>query len=237
MIATASAAATSAPTLVHPGVYEATFRTLIEPGDVAELRALHVTSRDGRSYNAVSGYYDDAVAFARDVLKLDGRARGLYVTMNPLRRDVLSRSPNRITPGCAAATDADVTRRRWLLLDLDPKRPAGVSATDAELSAAIARADDVWKFLRGEGWADPVAAISANGCHLLYAIAQPAADGGFVGRVLRGLAKRFSDDVVDLDTSVSNASRITKVYGTLSRKGAATPERPHRRSMILSVPE
>jgi hypothetical protein len=234
MKGTATAVAASEPILAHPGLYERTFRLIVAPGDVAELRALKVTSRDGRSYEVLSGYYDDPAAFARDVRRLDGRARGVFMTLNPLRRELLARSPNKLTPGCAAASDADVTRRRWLLIDLDPKRPPGVSATDDELSAAIARADECWLYLRGEKWPEPVSAISGNGAHLLYAIDLPAADGGRVRHKLVELAKRFSNDRVELDTSVSNASRITKVYGTLTRKGAATEERPHRRSILLT---
>jgi len=46
----------------------------------------------------------------------------------------------------------------------------------------------------------------------------------------------FSDEHVKIDTSVFNASRITKLYGTMAQKGANTPERPHRRSKIMYVP-
>ena len=47
----------------------------------------------------------------------------------------------------------------------------------------------------------------------------------------------FSSDEVLIDTSVSNPSRITKLYGTIAQKGANTPERPHRTSKILHTPE
>ena len=47
----------------------------------------------------------------------------------------------------------------------------------------------------------------------------------------------FSDDCVEIDTSVFNASRITKLYGTITRKGADTEERPHRQSRILDIPD
>jgi hypothetical protein len=43
--------------------------------------------------------------------------------------------------------------------------------------------------------------------------------------------------VVIVDESTSNASRICKLYGTLTRKGDATPDRPHRYSSILEQPE
>ena len=32
-------------------------------------------------------------------------------------------------------------------------------------------------------------------------------------------------------------ARITKLYGTMTRKGDHTPERPHRRSRILEIPD
>lgn len=47
----------------------------------------------------------------------------------------------------------------------------------------------------------------------------------------------FSDDRCHVDTANYNAARIWKVYGTISRKGDNTRERPHRRARILAAPE
>jgi hypothetical protein len=80
-------------------------------------------------------------------------------------------------------------------------------------------------------------ADSGNGSHLLYRIDLPADDGGLVARVLKTLAGMFSDANVSIDTKVANASRIVKLYGTISRKGADTPERPHRVSSVMSMPD
>ena len=40
-----------------------------------------------------------------------------------------------------------------------------------------------------------------------------------------------------VDTANHNAARIWKLYGTMSRKGDSTPERPHRRARLLAVPD
>jgi len=45
---------------------------------------------------------------------------------------------------------------------------------------------------------------------------------------LHDLASRFDNSVVGIDKAVFNASRITKVPGTVMRKGQETPERPYR---------
>ena len=58
-----------------------------------------------------------------------------------------------------------------------------------------------------------------------------------VKRFLESLSNRFSDDVVAVDTSVWNASRICKLYGTMTRKGSNHPSRPWRKSAILDCPE
>ena len=42
---------------------------------------------------------------------------------------------------------------------------------------------------------------------------------------------------MSVDTANFNAARIWKLYGTVSRKGDNTPERPHRRSRIISAPD
>lgn len=46
-----------------------------------------------------------------------------------------------------------------------------------------------------------------------------------------------STESVKIDTAVFNPARITKLYGTKATKGSDTPERPHRFSGIISVPE
>ena len=61
----------------------------------------------------------------------------------------------------------------------------------------------------------------------------PRYDSGLVQRVLHALADRFDGDGITVDRKVFNPSRLTKLYGTLSRKGIATPERPHRPSAVM----
>ena len=92
--------------------------------------------------------------------------------------------------------------------------------------------DDMARF----GWPVPIMAISGNGYHLLYRIDLPTNDDGLIERVLLALCERYSDDSVTVDRAVHNPSRITKVIGTLARKGDDTPDRPHRRSELLEIP-
>ncbi|MDR0615219.1 MAG: hypothetical protein LBG29_00265 [Synergistaceae bacterium] len=71
--------------------------------------------------------------------------------------------------------------------------------------------------------------------HLLYRTALPndRKNADLLKRCLASLAVMFDDEKTRIDTSVFNASRICKVYGTMARKGDDTPERPHRRSALL----
>ena len=79
---------------------------------------------------------------------------------------------------------------------------------------------------------------SGNGGHLLYRIDLPndSASRDLVKAVLEVLALKFNDAVVTVDTSVYNAARITKLYGTMVWKGDSTEDRPHRRSQMLRTP-
>src|SRR5256885_985310 len=80
---------------------------------------------------------------------------------------------------------------------------------------------------------DPMYADSGNGYHLLYPVDLPAKDGGLVKAVLRSLAGRFDEEGVKVDTTVFNAARLTKLYGTRACKGENTLERPHRWTRVL----
>lgn len=59
--------------------------------------------------------------------------------------------------------------------------------------------------------------------------------------VLAGLASRYADQLayldLELDQAVFNSARLTKLYGTMARKGENTQDRPHRMARIISLPE
>ncbi len=212
--------------------------SILEPGQVTELRALGVPDRYRRV--TFSGYFDDIEALAREAAALDQRgARGIYFIPNPVKPALLARAKNRaraVDDRTPTTSDADVLRRQWLLIDADPVRPADISSSDEEHAAALDRARAIRDALRGEGWSDPILADSGNGAHLLYRIELAKDDDGLVQRCLEALAARFSDELVSIDRTVFNPSRIWKVYGTTARKGDDVPERPHRLAHLLEVP-
>ena len=160
---------------------------------------------------------------------------------------------NEINEGCYARTqsediqkytekstsDGDITARNWILIDCDPSRPAGVSSTDGEKEYAHKTAVRVYKWLKTQGFEDPVIADSGNGYHLLYKIRIENNPDNLVliKNFLEVLNLYFGDDKVKIDRAVANAARVTKLYGTLAQKGKDIPERPHRMSKILKVPQ
>jgi hypothetical protein len=187
----------------------------------------------------VSGYFNNADALIQAVTSLNGAGPGIYLTMNPVTPALLSRAANHITVHATNTTaDRDVECRQWLLIDIDSTRPAGISATDSEHEAAIALAREIRGVLSEEGWPAPILADSGNGAHLLYHINLPNDDNitKLLKRVLEALARRFDNGQVKIDQSVFNPSRIVKLYGTPACKGDNVPERPHRLSRLLEVP-
>ena len=214
-------------------------RLFCQPHQVVELRALHVRRRYGTPAT-IAGFFDGEHLreMAEAALDLDGSARGVYFTLNPVNRALLARRANRVDVAEQGdlTTDKDVRHRRWLPVDIDPFRPAGVSATDREKALSLALTRRVRAYLRKQHWPEPIFADSGNGYHLLYPIVLPGNDNGTVERSLKKLAAYFDRRRVAIDTTVHNPARIIKLYGTLARKGDDIPERPHRRSRIIEVP-
>ena len=207
---------------------------LHEPGAVFEIRIPN-TGRTG----TVAGYFNDPEIAAKAVASWDGKAN-VYTAMNPVNPALLARAANRLKSYTKTTTaDTDITHRRWLLVDCDPKRPAGISSSVEEKEAARERALAVRAWLTERGWPLPVLADSGNGYHLLYRIDLPndEVSRDLVKDCLNVLAAKFDDEQVTVDTSVFNAGRIVKLHGTMSAKGDSTEDRPHRRSGLLEVPE
>ena len=209
-------------------------------GNVTELRALGVPegNRDFRA--TYSGYFDDPEKFAASAVDLSNRgATGVYFIPNAVTPDLLARAHNhaRQVRGTSTTSDTDIAGRLWILIDCDPRRPSGISSNDQEHAAAIDRVMEIRDSLRSRGWPDGLVADSGNGAHLLYRIQLPPDDDGLVRRCLEALQFQFDDDVIGIDTTVHNPARIWKLYGTVSRKGDDVPERPHRVSSIIDLPE
>lgn len=217
----------------------AALRAILEPGQVTELRALGVRTRDWRQPHTVSGYFDDPEKLATAALQIES-AQGIYFVPNPINSALLARAANRARPiaaGEPTTSDSDILCRRWLLIDVDPVRPSGISASAVEHEAAIACAAAIREALTTSGWPAPILADSGNGGHLMYRIDLPAEDQGLVKRVLAALAFRFDDGTVTTDRTVCNPARIWKLYGTPARKGDSTAGRPHRVARLLDVPD
>ena len=209
---------------------------IAQPGEVYELRCM--SKRNGQQH-IDGGYFDDVDALARAACSVSGKFDGVYVTINPVVPSLLFRAPkNRIDrKGNGDTTsDKDVAHRRHLLIDVDPVRPAGISSSDAEHTAAIEHAMRMRDHLGALGWPAPLLGDSGNGAHLVYPIDLPVDDGGLVQRTLNALHRRFSTSALKIDEKVFNPARISKVYGTLTRKGIDAPERPHRLARIVELP-
>jgi len=209
------------------------------PGQVIEVRAVGATSdRDCRQPHIIAGYFDDHEKLAAAVANYITRAEGIYVTLNEINEALLARACNRLVDRLRPTTgDADVLRRRIFYVDVDPIRPAQISATDAEHALALARVRQVSDYLQDMGAPAPLLADSGNGGHALWGIDLPADDGGLVQDALRALARRFSDALAKVDETVGNPARIGKLYGTWARKGDSMADRPHRLARILAAPE
>jgi len=213
-------------------------RLLYQPGDVFEIRVLDAERPGFRRPHIESGYFDYAhIGDVPQTLAEITTAMGVYVTMNPVNPSLLARSANRLKTARRNETtsDRDIVCRRWLLIDIDPARPAGISATDAEKELAFEKAMVVSEGLASMGWPAPVIVDSGNGYYLLYRIDLPADDGGLVHRCIQAL-QPVADERVHIDLSVANPSRICRLPGTWNRKGDDMADRPHRPSEIMDAP-
>lgn len=188
-----------------------------------------------------SGYFRDIDKLIESVKPYNND--NIYFTINEIDEACYSREQCEkiIQSGNRTKTtsDSDISARDYILIDIDPKRASGVSANDEELDHAKQIGRKVYSFLRDQGFTKPISAFSGNGFHFLYKVdlANSPENTELVKNFLLTLDMLFSDDYASVDAAVFNASRITKLYGTYSRKGANTEDRPHRISQIISAPD
>lgn len=207
----------------------------IEPEDLFEIRIF-----GKRKTDTISGYFKDVGRFIDELKKQNLNDVSVYFVLNKIKPECYGREQaDQLIKTQVATQDSDIKRRDWILIDLDPKRPSGTSATKEQVEKSYQKATKVYKHLKSEGFPDPVIGFSGNGYHLVYKIALRNEDQNreLIKQFLNALAILFDDDDVEIDQSVFNAARVCKLYGTYATKGRSTETQPHRKSYIRFVPQ
>lgn len=186
-----------------------------------------------------SGYFTDVNTLLNEIRKYDNC--NIYFTLNAINPACYDREQHDriVTKPKSNTSDNDIVGRDWILIDIDTKKPSDTNSTDEEKEMAKEVVNNVFKFLRDEGFEKPVVCDSGNGFHLLYKIAMKNSNENttICKEFLQVLDMLFSNPNVEIDCTTHNASRVCKLYGTFSRKGSNTKKRPQRESKILRIPD
>ena len=180
----------------------------------------HFKSKDYKSLD------DCKAIFESTALELNNVGYNIYIVMNPISLDFKGN----------AASDADISHREVLLIDIDRTGTKVEPATDNEILEASQLAEGVNDYMEWQHWPNPIRVLSGNGVHLYYPIPgvpNVPRSNKFIKELLADLSENFSNDIVEIDTTVFNASRITKVVGTIARKGLESDWRPYRMARVL----
>lgn len=202
-------------------------------GELFEVRVISASKKD----KPYVGYFTDAITLIRELRKVITKGSNVYITLQVINEACYSREQrDTFIKGASTTTDNDIDGYDWLMVDLDPTRPSGVSSSEEELQAAKDLGNRVYKYMEGLGFEKPLTAFSGNGVHLLYKIEVANTNDRkvLIEKCLKALDIMFSNDKVKIDKSNFNPSRICKLYGTLAQKGSNTKDRPHRMSRMLS---
>lgn len=213
-----------------------------------EIRAIDVPAWQGSDKLVTqSGYFYDPAKAAKAVAKIEAmKPKAIYFTLNPVVDEIAARSHDRIKQAekGQATKDELIQARRWFLVDVDPSRFSETSSTDAELEAALEIADRIKNDLSNDyGWPEPIRTMSGSGAGLLYRVSELNTEEvkKTFETCLVALSQKYATKETTIDTTVFNASQLSKVCGTTPRKGSdfrpsqLPPEkwRPHRQSWFV----
>jgi hypothetical protein len=208
----------------------------VGPDSILELRALGPKGVSGNlpakilhfSCSDYPSVEDRKNAFETAALLINSKVYNVYTVMNPLRPEFA---------GSGAAKDTDIRYRDLLLIDIDRSGNTSCPANQEDLDSAKTLAEQIRSYLNDRGWPEPIVVMSGNGYHLYYILRGVPNDKNSEALIcifLKGLAAKFNNTIVSVDTTVYNASRITKVPGTIMRKGGESIDRPYRMAVVLS---
>lgn len=161
---------------------------LHEPDAIIEIRSIDPKP-------TVSGYFRaDSPRIAAELAKYPNRT--FYQLLNPVKSACYARAQHErlVERPKETTSDNDIIGFQWILIDADPVRPSGVSASAEEKEAAHAVAGKTMKRLMATGFSEPIVADSGNGYHLLFKVHISTDDRQVVADFLSVLDMWFSTD-------------------------------------------
>lgn len=184
-----------------------------------------------------AGFFNDAELLAAEVKPIDegGASKACYVTLHACDPDMLYRTYNEIQNAGEGdlTASSDIIALHAFPIDIDPARVSGISSTEKELADSMKKAIEVQRWFGGRGICS-FRGMSGNGYHVLIYLEPLAATEENIARFEK-LGERVAD-FWNTDSTIYPPGQIWKLYGTWARKGADTPERPHRQSRIKLPP-
>ena len=204
---------------------------ILAQGRVVEMRALKTTPE-----GTISGYYNDGQSLVDDTFYVSERegTPNTYWTLQKIDPSVIKISNECYGHVAETTKDDQIVGYCWLPIDFDPIRDANTNSTDQEKAAAYDLALKVKDNLLYLAITS-LLADSGNGYHLLIKVDLSIDKKDLVKSLLSRLSRKFSTSETSIDTGLFNPSRILKAYGSVSRKGPNTIERPWRTSRILDA--
>ena len=154
-------------------------------------------------------------AFEAMALKLNAQGYNIYIVMNLIDAGFEGDETNKLAVG-----DTHISRRRYLLIDLD-RANTDQPATDDEIDEVFRVAGAIERDYFYSKGNEPITVNSGNGAHIYLPIDLPNDEDSKLKcqQALRSLAAKYDTASVKIDQSVYTASRITKVPGCIARKG------------------
>ena len=143
--------------------------------------------------------------------------KGWYMTINP-------------TDGNGRKKE-NFFRREYLVVDIDPVRASGSNSTNAQLVESYRLACRIHNFIPSL-----FMGCSGNGWHLIYKcwLENTDEDNQLVNEFYDCLDKLFSTPTQKIDRCMADINRLTKIYGTMSRKAPHTDDCPQRQSYMYA---
>ena len=209
--------------------------TLRDGNQLTEIRFI---ANDGRTASGIFDNVEDMIRY----IKPYTNDWNVYYTINRLPDDArgLPQYNKVIVRPKQTCNDNMITVRDYVCVDLDSIRLSGTNATDEQVEYTQKKANEVYKFLKDNGFHPCVVVKSGNGVHLYIrcAMLNNEKNTSLVKKFLQSLAMMFTDEHTDVDCSVFNAARIMRLPSSYSCKGnTIDPTRPQRICKIVSVPQ